>query len=348
VLAGSRTTGARASFTSGSDRVVTFNPVDGTRVWKADGGALLDRLDSPGDASSAVFPSPNLRTALLVGKEGTLRLTDIRPGRLGVELRTPQDGLAAIAWSPDSKTLAVAFDESTILWRVDDAGHARRIARLHPFGEPDTDPWRTSVMFNPDGTRIVVVQEHSGVATMFDAGTGRRLQSFQLAGGQTMSAATFSPDGKTLVAALTDTAEGSGRIVFFDAATAAVRRQLSVAYAPRGIAYVEGGRRFVALNEDRASTDTGDGAASLDIRDTSTLRVVGEPLELPAGATSVSSSGNRAVLATDAGFAVVWDLDPEHWASVACNIAGRSLTRTEWHQYLPGRPYRPACNAPSS
>ena len=163
-----------------------------------------------------------------------------------------------------------------------------------------------------------------------------------------MCAAAFSPDGKTLVAALTDTAEGSGRIVFFDAATAAVRRQLSVAYAPRGIAYVEGGRRFVALNEDRASTDTGDGAASLDIRDTSTLRVVGEPLELPAGATSVSSSGNRAVLATDAGFAVVWDLDPEHWASVACNIAGRSLTRTEWHQYLPGRPYRPACSAPSS
>jgi hypothetical protein len=62
----------------------------------------------------------------------------------------------------------------------------------------------------------------------------------------------------------------------------------------------------------------------------------------------VTSSGNRAVVATDAGFAVVWDLDPEHWASLACNIAGRSLTRAEWHEFLPGRPYHPTCNARSS
>jgi len=349
VLAGSRTTGARAGFTASSGRVVTFNLVDGTRVWNADGGALLDRLASPGDASSAVFPSPNLHTALLVDKDGTLRVTDIRRGRLGAVLPTSQDALAAIAWSPDSKTLAVAFDESTILWRVDDAGHARRVARLHSFGGPDTDPWRTSVVFSPDSTRVVVVQEHSGVATMFDAGTGVRLGAFQLpaAEGQTMSAATFSPDGKMLVAAVGDTAQGSGRVAFFDAATRVVRRELTLTYAPRGIAYVEDGRRFVTLHADRASTDTGDGAASLDIWDTSTLRAVGVPLEFPAGAASVSSSGNRAVLATDAGFAVVWDFDPQHWTSVACNIAGRSLTRAEWHQYLPGRPYDPACNARS-
>ena len=160
-----------------------------------------------------------------------------------------------------------------------------------------------------------------------------------------MSAATFSPDGKSIVAGAADTAEGGNRIVFFDAATRARRRELAVKHAPRGIAFVEGGRRLVTLHADRASTDTGDGAATLDLWDTSTLRPVGEPLEFPAGADAVSSSSNRAVVATDAGFAVVWDLDPNHWATMACRIAGRSLTSEEWRQYLPGRPYKPACDA---
>ena len=26
----------------------------------------------------------------------------------------------------------------------------------------------------------------------------------------------------------------------------------------------------------------------------------------------------------------IWDLDPEHWAEAACNVAGRNLTHQEW------------------
>jgi class 3 adenylate cyclase len=31
------------------------------------------------------------------------------------------------------------------------------------------------------------------------------------------------------------------------------------------------------------------------------------------------------------------------WAERACRTAGRTLTRDEWRQFLPDRPYRPAC-----
>ena len=39
----------------------------------------------------------------------------------------------------------------------------------------------------------------------------------------------------------------------------------------------------------------------------------------------------------------VWDIDPESWKQRACAIANRTLTREEWEEFLPGRPYEPAC-----
>ena len=56
-----------------------------------------------------------------------------------------------------------------------------------------------------------------------------------------------------------------------------------------------------------------------------------------------SADGGRVVHGSLAGFAVVWDLDPARWEKLACGIAGRQLTRAEWHRYLPGRDYDPAC-----
>ena len=43
------------------------------------------------------------------------------------------------------------------------------------------------------------------------------------------------------------------------------------------------------------------------------------------------------------GQGAVWDFDPESWKQRACAIANRTLTREEWEQFLPGRPYEPAC-----
>ena len=31
------------------------------------------------------------------------------------------------------------------------------------------------------------------------------------------------------------------------------------------------------------------------------------------------------------------------WEAAACRVAGRNLTRTEWDEFLPGRPYRRFC-----
>jgi hypothetical protein len=38
-----------------------------------------------------------------------------------------------------------------------------------------------------------------------------------------------------------------------------------------------------------------------------------------------------------------WDVRRSSWARHACAVAGRPLTRAEWDEALPERPYEPAC-----
>jgi hypothetical protein len=57
----------------------------------------------------------------------------------------------------------------------------------------------------------------------------------------------------------------------------------------------------------------------------------------------LSSDGRRLLMTNGDGTGAVWDIDPESWARRACALANRTLTREEWKEFLPGRPYEPAC-----
>jgi WD40 repeat protein len=53
--------------------------------------------------------------------------------------------------------------------------------------------------------------------------------------------------------------------------------------------------------------------------------------------------GRSLVTVYDNGRAYLWDVRPDSWARRACEVAGRTLTRAEWHDLLPERDYAPAC-----
>jgi len=57
----------------------------------------------------------------------------------------------------------------------------------------------------------------------------------------------------------------------------------------------------------------------------------------------LSSDGRRLLMTHGDGKGAVWDIEPESWARRACTLANRTLTRKEWQEFLPGRPYEPAC-----
>ena len=39
----------------------------------------------------------------------------------------------------------------------------------------------------------------------------------------------------------------------------------------------------------------------------------------------------------------VWPSDVRAWVNFACQVAGRNLTRAEWRDLLPERPYQQIC-----
>ena len=57
----------------------------------------------------------------------------------------------------------------------------------------------------------------------------------------------------------------------------------------------------------------------------------------------LSSDGRQMLEVHGNGQGAVWDVDPESWKRRACVLANRTLTRDEWDEFLPGRPYEPAC-----
>lgn len=78
------------------------------------------------------------------------------------------------------------------------------------------------------------------------------------------------------------------------------------------------------------------------LHDLATGEWVGEPLPTGRAGPVQFSPDGLLMTRSDAGV-VAWDLDTRSWPDKACRAAGRRLTEGEWGQYLPGRPYRPAC-----
>jgi hypothetical protein len=60
---------------------------------------------------------------------------------------------------------------------------------------------------------------------------------------------------------------------------------------------------------------------------------------------AMSPDGAHTVVVGQDGEGWLWDVRPSAWEERACSVAGRQLTRDEWAQFLPGRPFRAVCPA---
>ncbi len=82
--------------------------------------------------------------------------------------------------------------------------------------------------------------------------------------------------------------------------------------------------------------------------DVKTRSAYGAPLPGHEGfdnQAAFSPDGSHVVSVYADGVAIDWDIRPSSWERQACAVAGRTLTKDEWAQYLPGRSYHPACRS---
>jgi len=73
-------------------------------------------------------------------------------------------------------------------------------------------------------------------------------------------------------------------------------------------------------------------------------QLIGDPIAgSDAGVTGLSFSTDNSTLysASNKGTVYRWNL--VEWQSIACELAKRNLTETEWMQFFPGQAYHPTC-----
>jgi WD40 repeat protein len=160
-----------------------------TSLWDVDTGRLLGRQP----VGPIVSWSPDGQTLAGVDRAGpALHLWDAATGKdrsYGFNGRGQ-----ALAWSLDSKTIAVGLDDSTArLW---DVASGKETHKLEGHEAPQVG----GVAWSPDGKRILTVANHGKSFHLWDASTGKLQRHFSVGVHIAMDypAVAWSPDGKAV------------------------------------------------------------------------------------------------------------------------------------------------------
>ncbi|MFN0027514.1 MAG: protein kinase domain-containing protein [Acidimicrobiales bacterium] len=146
--------------------------------------------------------------------------------------------------------------------------------------------------------------------------------------------AAYSPDGRWLV-----TTHTAGELVLRDPDTfAELRRMPSEAGSPvgAGFAFSDDGRYLVSTHDGKGR-----------LWDLETGQLIGQPIAALPTVSPVAFPGRPPGLVTvdpTGRHIQIWRFDPPTWQDMACQAAGRNLTRKEWDQHGPRDvAYRATC-----
>jgi WD40 repeat protein len=265
-LKGHKSGVTEAAFAPDGKTLATLGVYDAVLVWKP---AEWDRVTGRGrkvlargmEARSLTF-SPDGKTLLTGHMDGTVRLWDAATGQLRATHRPHRGIVADLIFMPDGKTL--------VSREVDVAAHVFEVKAW----TPGTDGERLLVRrehastlgmaLSPDGRTLALAEwpqgedgpAKTGELSLWDTATGKELR--RIRGDGLVMRLAFTPDGKTLAAAVDKT------VCLFDPATGTERAVLrdyperirSLAVSPDGKLVVTGDERGVVRFQDIAGGKT--------------------------------------------------------------------------------------------
>jgi WD40 repeat protein len=277
---------------------------------------------------------------LVVGSDrGFIGIFDPDTGRLLQRLhgdRTAPVGCCATqfrvtqltpSFSADGRVMATAsYGNDVLLWRLR-GGRAIGSARRYGPSLGTAD-----VSLSPDGRTMVVVAV--GIEVV-DVATLRRTTFLPGATAQS-AVARFTPDGRYVI--------GGGGLDGW------ARLWSTKTWQPVGrtLAGHTGAALAASVSPDGRTVATGSTDGTIRLYDVATQEQVGAPLPALPNRPVVplfTADGDYLLAITHSGQAYRWDVRPSAWAQRACAVAGRTLTRAEWNDALPGRKYAPACTS---
>jgi WD40 repeat protein len=300
--------------TAGDDRAV--------RLWHPQ-GRLVATLGGHDDEVQAVAFSPDSRLLATLTRNIHITLWDVQRRRHAAPPFTG-GGVGAstdIAFHPGGRFLAAAT-LGTYVWDVRDPTAPANVSDRYP------DQFSTSLAFTPDGGRLISAST-AGFVNAWDAGTGKLVTRYNTGQGavQTLS---ISPDGRLIA-----TAGDSRTIKLWDAATFDQLAELSGPTAPiQVLAFSRDSRTLASAGDDHT-------VAVWDVPTrTRIAALTGHQARIrglaftPDGAL-ISGGEDRRIIR--------WSTDLPAATHHICTTAGHKLTRQEWTEHIPTRPYEPTC-----
>jgi WD40 repeat protein len=310
---------------------------DGTGRSVAFGGRGL--VVGAGSGPATIWATGGTRPARAVAAEHA-DLVTTRPGTGDIAIAAGGRIVLADAVSPDERELVAL------------PARAGRIVAL---------------AFDDTGTRLAFATSEGGVAVL---AVDDRYASVPVRLGRGIRSLAFGARGELWIADRRgvrsyDAANGRGLRVVRDprvGGTAAIAVDPSAGRlalgTPDGVVFVDlddltvhgpsigdrGPVRAVAFAGDGSMFAAAFGAGDVALWDGRTAQPLGAPFGLgrPTALAFAPDGRSLAVLGSD-GEAALVATGPATWQRLACTVAGRRLTRTEWEEFVPGTRYRPAC-----
>ena len=300
--------------------------------------------ETGGEVTDFTF-SPGGETLATVTGEGRISVWNVASRSLRWKQFHAAYGVGGgISISADSKMLAVGAWDGVRLWDLATGTPTGSFGGSRAAGAG-------AVAFSPTDQVLALVRNGWGLdgpvagggdAELWDVSRRRRIATFDVYGnfgtdsGPLGWTVAFSPDGRTLA-----TGGADPHVHVWDVGTGKLLHELeqnvgngvwALDFSPDGsVLAMSGGDPYASLWDVATGKPAGPRFGGVGSREAT---------------IDLSSDGRRLLMTHGDGKAAVWDVDADSWTRRACTVANRALTHEEWEEFLPGRPYEPACPSP--